>query len=169
MGALLMLLVLAHRPLQANLSRCTPPRSHYFRCMIRYSLKCAEGHGFESWFKSADAYDTLHKAGQVACPSCGSAKVEKALMAPQVSASEDKAPLSKQTEVEAKIKELRDHVEANSDYVGGEFATEARAMYLGDKPSRAIYGEAKPEEAKSLIEDGVPVAPLPFKPTRKAN
>lgn len=156
--------------------------------MINYTLKCANGHRFDSWFQSADAFDKLKAGGMVSCAVCGSTEVEKAMMAPRVrparnaqaapnqdtaaeaapaaSAPSLSAPTS---QAEQALKQLRAHVEANSDYVGQDFAQEARAIHDGDAPERAIYGEAKPEEAKALIEDGVPVAPLPFHPGRKTN
>ena len=136
--------------------------------MIRYRLKCDKGHEFDSWFASSAAYDTLRGAGHVACAICGSTQVEKALMAPSVSSdekAEENAPLaapSPQDALAEKLAAWRRHVEANSDYVGLEFAREARAMHDGEAPERAIWGEAKLDEAKALIEDGVPVAPLPF-------
>jgi len=143
--------------------------------MIRYALKCSQGHDFESWFQSASAYEKLAGAGMVTCSICGDDKVEKALMAPSV-AAESSAPnkqradlTTPQSEMEKAVAELRKKVEENSDYVGLSFAAEARAMHEGDKPHRAIHGEANPDEARKLIEDGVPVAPLPFLPTRKAN
>lgn len=142
--------------------------------MIKYALKCEKGHGFESWFASASAYDSLRAAGHVTCAACGSAQVSKALMAPPVKTARkaaDAAPAEapQADDPSAALARMREEVEANATYVGGNFAKEARAQYLGDQPDRPIYGEAKPEEAKSLIEDGVPVAPLPFIPTRKAN
>jgi len=147
--------------------------------MIRYSLKCANGHQFESWFQSADAFDKVKSANMVACPDCGDTLVTKAIMAPKVRTArgaaqtpidEPSKPLSTAvTEQEKALAKLKSEIEANSDYVGMNFAKEARAIHEGDAPARAIYGEAKPEEAKSLIEDGVPVAPLPFTPNRKTN
>lgn len=139
--------------------------------MIRYDLKCDADHSFDSWFQSADAFDTLLKAGHVTCATCGSAKVTKTLMAPSVkTARKTEGALSTpESEMEQKLSELRNHVEENSDYVGLNFAAEARKMHDGEEPHRAIYGEAKFEDAKSLIEDGVPVAPLPFRPKQKAN
>ena len=141
--------------------------------MIHYSLKCAEGHQFDSWFQSASAFEKLSRAGHVACAICGGTQVEKALMAPRVShgqAKTEEAPLSKpKTPAEQALATLKEQVEKHSTYVGGKFATEARAMHLGEAPERPIWGEAKPEEAKALIEDGIPVAPLPFTPTRKSN
>ena len=138
--------------------------------MIRYALKCAEGHDFESWFQSANAFDTLSAAGHLSCPTCGSAKVSKSLMAPRVATSDKSAaPAPSETDAERNIAALREKVEAESEYVGMKFAAEARAMHVGDVPTRAIYGEAKPAEAISLLEDGVPVVPLPFVPSRKAN
>lgn len=144
--------------------------------MINYSLRCSNAHGFDSWFQSASAYETLQRSGQISCPICGDAKIEKTLMAPAVRPARNAAePAAKPrlneptTELEAAMAELRRQVEANSEYVGLNFAAEARRMHDGDIDQRAIYGEAKPEDARALIEDGVPVAPLPFMPPRKAN
>jgi len=143
--------------------------------MIQYSLKCENDHSFDSWFASADAYDKLADNGMVSCAICGSTKVSKAIMAPRVRTTKGKeAPVApklptEKSAAEQAIAEMRAQVEQNSEYVGMNFATEARSMHLGDAPERAIYGEAKPEEAKSLIEDGIPVTPIPFMPTRKSN
>ncbi|MEM7438175.1 MAG: DUF1178 family protein [Pseudomonadota bacterium] len=135
--------------------------------MISYTLKCEDGHTFESWFQSADAFDKLHAQGLVTCSVCGALGVEKAVMAPRVTASRDKAvpsgALSKPASpAEQALAEMRRKVEANSEDVGENFATEARAIHEGDAPERSIRGQAKPEEAKSLLEDGIPVAPLPW-------
>ena len=146
--------------------------------MICFSLKCSADHAFESWFQSGQAYDTLQQGGRVTCPVCGSAKVEKSLMAPSVVSARSAAvvpagpqrPLSTPvSEVETALAALRREVEQNSDYVGLNFAAEARRIHAGEAPGRAIYGEARPDEARKLIEDGVPVAPLPFIPVRKTN
>ena len=140
--------------------------------MIRYALKCAEGHDFDSWFANATAFDDIKARGLLSCAVCGGGRVEKALMAPRVAVSEAvaaadlRAPLSPAEEAMAR---LRAEIEAKSEYVGVNFVTEARAMHAGDRPERAIHGEAKPEEARKLLEEGVPVMPLPFLPTRKAN
>ncbi len=136
--------------------------------MVRYSLSCAEGHGFESWFASATAFDDLAARGLLACAQCGSPKVEKALMAPAVGTSREPlaAPRTPREEMLARI---RQHVEETSDYVGPSFAAEARAIHDGLSPERSIWGEAKPEEARALLEDGISVAPLPFLPKRQAN
>lgn len=142
--------------------------------MISYKLKCEHGHSFDSWFQSADAFDRLKAAGHVSCALCGSTNVEKAIMAPRVTPGRDRAtpkPPAKTPppEMPAALQEMKRQVEENASYVGKDFATEARAQHLGDAPERPIYGEAKPEDAKSLIEDGVPVLPLPFTPTRNTN
>ena len=152
--------------------------------MIRYALKCGQNHEFESWFATAEAFDRLRSSGMILCPVCNSDKVEKALMTPGVrpartkaqppiktSDSEDRPASLKEptSEVEAKLAKLRQHVEKNSDYVGLSFVTEARKMHDGEIPHRSIYGEARSDEARKLVEDGVPVAPLPFLPSRKAN
>lgn len=139
--------------------------------MIRFTLKCAEGHDFESWFQSSDAFEKLHASNMVSCAVCGSSDVQKSLMAPRVRPAREAAPkLGTPAGPEEKaLDKMRRHVEENSEYVGMSFASEARKMHEGETPERAIYGEAKAADAKKLIEDGVPVAPLPFLPKRKAN
>lgn len=133
--------------------------------MIRYGLKCANGHQFESWFQSASAFDILKDAGHVTCIECGTADVEKMLMAPALGARQANAPSPR----EEALAKLRQHVAQNSEYVGNSFATEARRMHDGDAPTRSIHGEARIEDARKLLEDGVPVAPLPFLPPRRVN
>jgi hypothetical protein len=156
--------------------------------MIRYSLQCERGHAFESWFQSSSAYESQEKRKLVNCPICGSAKVERAIMAPQIvsqirhdraepapapavaPAAEVTAPTStpllmaQERELRAKIKELRDHIVKNADNVGERFPNEARKMHYGDIEHRPIYGEASPDEARALIEEGVEVSPLPVLP-----
>ncbi|MDU8910324.1 DUF1178 family protein [Aestuariicoccus sp. MJ-SS9] len=139
--------------------------------MIHYALKCANDHQFESWFQSAAAFDKLKSAGMVTCSVCGATDVEKAVMAPRVNARpKDEASLTKpKSPSEQALAQLKRHVEENTDYVGGNFAQEARAIHSGDAPERPIWGETRGDEAKKLIEEGVPVLPLPFTPTRKSN
>jgi hypothetical protein len=160
--------------------------------MIRYNLRCERGHAFESWFQSSSAYETQEKRKLVSCPSCGSTKVERAIMAPQIvsrkgreNAAATPAPapaatpvagtevatagstpllMAQERELRAKIKELRDHIVKNADNVGERFPNEARKMHYGDIEHRPIYGEASPEEARSLIDEGVEVSPLPVLP-----
>ena len=137
--------------------------------MIRYTLRCADGHIFESWFRDSTAFDRLKAAGQVACTICGCTGIEKSLMAPAVSGTKNvpqagqEAPLSMPaTPAEAMLKGLREHLRKNSDYVGGEFASEARRIHQGDAEERSIWGEATLDDARSLSEDGIKVAPLPW-------
>ncbi|QWG13044.1 DUF1178 family protein [Bradyrhizobium sediminis] len=156
--------------------------------MIRYNLRCDKGHAFESWFQSSSAYESQEKRKLVNCPACGSAKVERAIMAPQIvskkgresqSSNDVPAPaqpaevtapgstpllMAQERELRAKLKELRDHIVKNADNVGERFPNEARKMHYGDIEHRPIYGEASPEEARSLIEEGVEVSPLPVLP-----
>jgi hypothetical protein len=151
--------------------------------MIRYALRCERGHDFESWFQSSSAYDSQRKRGLVACPMCDSIKVEKAIMAPRISAkgkskqaTPQPAPAAEESgssslvmapqerELITKLKELRDHVLKNADNVGTKFPDEARKMHYGDIEHRAIYGEASAEEAKALVDEGIEVAPLPILP-----
>ena len=148
--------------------------------MIRYTLKCDNGHQFESWFQSDSAFQSLASAGRLECPGCGSTKVTKSLMAPGVSTSRGKTPepdnepaqpfaLAHDPRVQETLKARRKHVEANSDYVGKDFAKDATAMHLGEMPTRSIYGEVAPDDARRLAEDGIPAVPLPFVPKAKTN
>ncbi len=143
--------------------------------MIRFALKCENDHRFESWFQSGAAFDALLARDMVVCPDCGSTVVTKDLMAPKVGAKRPAEELPQQVtnapdpDLADAIRKLRDHVERNSDYVGGNFAREARAMHVGDTPHRPIYGEVDKKEAQSLAEDGVPALPLPFIPKQKTN
>lgn len=144
--------------------------------MIRYSLKCAAEHSFDSWFQSAASFDALANAGHVTCPQCGSAEISKTLMAPAVSVARnvvtptlDKPLSTPENPQEKALAALRAEVEANSDYVGKDFVSEARKMHEGEAPTRAIHGEARLDEAKKLVDEGIPVMPLPFLPPRKVN
>ena len=149
--------------------------------MIKFSLKCDQDHQFESWFKSAAAFDALAQAGPLTCALCGSTKVTKGMMAPRVTTGErrenrnegDQKPdaavpvLSKpQSALEEALKALRKEVETSSEYVGDDFVREARAIHIGDAPDRSIYGEARLDEAVALIEEGIPLTPLPFRAKR---
>ena len=164
--------------------------------MIRYALICDQRHEFESWFANSGAYDKQARRGLVTCPLCGSAKVEKAIMAPRlarpdtgVSASEssepaeapsetapvaaaaEKSPMAmlspQEKELRQKLKELRDYLTRNADNVGHKFPEEARKMHYGDIEHRSIYGEASPDEAKALAEEGIPFHPLPILPDER--
>ena len=161
--------------------------------MIRYSLVCERKHDFEIWFKNSADYDRQVKRGLVTCPECGSAEVEKALMAPALGRGAKKdvpAPMAEATppaeapvpvenktpvamispqeqEFRAKLKELRDHLTKNADNVGTKFPEEARKMHYGESEHRSIYGEATPQEAKELLEEGVELHPLPVLPDER--
>jgi hypothetical protein len=155
--------------------------------MIHYNLRCKEGHAFESWFQSSSAYEQQERRKQVECPVCGSSDVERAIMAPQIVTKKgrDAAPtepavapaaemtppspstpllMTQERELRAKLKELRDHIVSNADNVGERFPSEARKMHYGDIEHRPIYGEASPDEARALIDEGVEVTPLPVLP-----
>jgi hypothetical protein len=147
--------------------------------MIRYALKCDRGHPFEAWFRSGADFDK----GETACPACGSLAISKAVMAPQVARKDrgEAAPAEAKTEFKsdkmrlatadprqqamiAAIKELRQKVTENADYVGDKFAEEARKIHYEEAEPRGIYGEATGEEAKALVEEGIEVHPLPVLP-----
>jgi hypothetical protein len=159
--------------------------------MIRYALICQQGHQFESWFQDSTAYDKQAKRGLVSCPHCGSAKVEKAIMAPRLSSTSRKrgkpieapetapetttaaapAPVAmispQEQEIRTKLKELRDHLTKNADNVGAKFPEEARKMHYVEIEHRSIYGVASPEEAKELSEEGIEFHPLPSLPDER--
>jgi hypothetical protein len=156
--------------------------------MIRYALHCDKSHEFESWFQSSSAYDSQVKRKLVTCPICGSAKVEKAIMAPRIvgkkgrgratpppepaaAPAPEAAPsgptsllMAQEKELRSKLKELRDHWTNNPENVGKKYPHEARQMNYGEIEHPSIYGEASPEEAKSLIDEGIEVSPLPTLP-----
>jgi hypothetical protein len=159
--------------------------------MIHYALICEKGHDFESWFQDSAAFDKQAKRGLVTCPHCGSAKVEKAIMAPRLaSAKKRKAPTEtpapaapspekaqekatvamispQEHEFRAKLKELREHLTKNADNVGQKFPEEARKMHYGEIEHRSIYGEASPQDAKELAEEGIEFHPLPILPDER--
>jgi hypothetical protein len=137
--------------------------------MIRYVLRCAQGHDFDSWFRSAEAADRLIALGQVTCPDCGTAEVGKAPMSPSLQGRGDPLPAVRESPRAAALRALRRHIEEVSEDVGSAFAAEARRIHAGEAPERPIHGEARLDEARRLIEDGIPVAPLPFVPMRKVN
>ena len=158
--------------------------------MIRYALRCERDHHFESWFQDSAAYDSQAKRKLVSCPICDSVKVEKAIMAPRIVSKKGReraepaaaaapaaadapavsAPgatpllMAQERELRAKLKELRDHIVKNADNVGEKFPNEARKMHYGEIEHRPIYGEASPDEATSLVDEGVEVSPLPVLP-----
>jgi hypothetical protein len=155
--------------------------------MIHYALICAKGHEFDSWFQDSATFDKQAKRGLVTCPHCGSAKVEKAIMAPRLSSSKkrkapaetpvsiaaapDKAPVAmmspQEQEFRTKLKELREHLTKNADNVGPKFPEEARKMHYGEIEHRSIYGEASPKDAKELAEEGIEFHPLPILPDER--
>jgi hypothetical protein len=140
--------------------------------MIRYALQCEHDHPFEGWFPGSSAFDDQQAKGLIECPYCASRTVRKQIMSPSVSGTKtrggtpDATPEVRQMMMQA-MSEVRRQVEDNFDYVGDSFATEARAIHEGKSEERGIYGEASQAEVKSLIEDGVKVAPLPPRPTPK--
>ncbi len=136
--------------------------------MIKYALGCAGGHEFESWFPDSAAYEKQRKRLLVACPECGSTAVDKAIMAPAVvgdRSPHDAPPANlldaKRRQAREMVVRLRQEIEANTDDVGGKFPEVARAIHAGDEPERAIRGQASPDEARALIEEGVGVMPMP--------
>ena len=158
--------------------------------MIRYALVCEKGHAFESWFADSAAYDKQIRRKLIACPHCGSAKVDKAIMAPRLAGSRkgaasveapaetsaaapapEKAPVAmlspQEQEVRSRLKELREHLTKNADHVGPKFPEEARKMHYGETEHRSIYGEASPEEARRLAEEGIEFHPLPILPDER--
>jgi len=153
--------------------------------MIRYTLVCEKGHTFESWFADSAAYEKQAKRKLVSCPGCGSTKVEKAIMAPNLGATAKRrkkaaeappaevptsgtAPVAmlspQERELRQKLREIRDHLTQNAENVGRKFPEEARKMHYGDIEHRSIYGEASPKDAKELADEGIEFHPLPVLP-----
>jgi hypothetical protein len=138
--------------------------------MIKYALACAEGHAFDSWFPDSAAYEKQRKRGFVACPECGSTRVDKAIMAPAIVGGEraavEAAPEivvdDRRSRAREFFRRMRREIEASTDDVGARFPQVARAIHLGEEPERGIRGRASQAEAKSLIEDGIGVLPLPM-------
>ena len=138
--------------------------------MIKYALGCAKGHAFESWFPDSGAYEKQRKRGFVACPECGSTEVDKAIMAPAVVGGERAVAESgpgivvddRRRQTRELMLRMRREIEANTEDVGAKFPQEARAIHLGDAPERAIRGRASLEDARSLVEDGISLLPLPM-------
>jgi hypothetical protein len=144
--------------------------------MIVFDLSCRNGHVFEAWFRDGAAFEAQRKARKVACPDCGDHRVKKAPMAPRIGASAPEAtptkavtpPSNAPAEMMQALRKLRQHVETNCDYVGPRFAEEARKIHYGERSARGIYGEASEAEAKSLSEEGIEVARIPWLPREDA-
>lgn len=140
--------------------------------MIRYALVCDMEHEFEGWFAASDDFDRQESAGLLSCPICCSQAVRKQIMAPALAGTRKQPAHGLPGQTRAMIMEamgqVRRHVEENFDYVGDNFAAEARSIHQGKSDERSIYGEASPAEVKSLISDGVPIAPLPPAAPRKS-
>jgi hypothetical protein len=150
--------------------------------MIRYTLRCDQDHTFEAWFRSSEDYDRAAKGGVNECPLCGGRKIEKAPMAPSL-ARTDKggkekkgggekvtlatAPDPREMALRAALKELRQKVTENAEYVGDRFAAEARKIHYTEGDARGIYGEATADEAKALAEEGIEFQPLPTLPEER--
>jgi len=140
--------------------------------MIRYALLCDREHAFEGWFAASADFDDQQARGLIECPVCASKAVRKAIMAPAVSGTrkrgQDAGPGPSQAMMMEAMGRIRRHVEDNFDDVGDAFATEARAIHEGRSEERGIYGQATSKEVRALVEDGVPVAPLPPEPPKKS-
>lgn len=136
--------------------------------MILYNLKCRKGHGFEAWFRDSATFDRQAENGEVRCPECGAKKVEKAPMSPRVSGGRSRGTkvgaAHKAVAARTALKELRRQVEENCDYVGPEFAEEARKIHYGETEERSIYGESSDQDAKALTDEGVKFQRIPWLP-----
>ncbi len=151
--------------------------------MIRYQLQCEKEHAFDAWFSNSAAYDKQVKRKLVLCPECGSSKVSKAIMAPNVGVKGNKktgnavvparrdvpqpvdpAQAEARREIMAAMRKVRELVEKNSEYVGPRFAEEARKIHYKETEEKGIYGEASPGEVKDLLDEGIEIHPLPTLP-----
>ena len=140
--------------------------------MIRYALLCEREHEFEGWFGASADFDDQQARGLIECPVCASKAVRKAIMAPAVAGAkrqtQDQSPAQNQAMMMEAMGRIRRHVEENFDDVGDAFAAEARAIHEGRSEDRGIYGQATATEVRELVEDGVPVAPMPPEPPKKS-
>jgi len=142
--------------------------------MIVFDLKCGNAHVFEAWFGSSADYEQQRERGLVSCPVCDDQNIGKAVMAPAVSSKsnqrEGKVPVATGGEAAelARLLAMQRELEAQSDWVGPRFAEEARARHEAGT-ARPVHGEASLAEVKSLVDDGVPVMPLPFRPLAKSD
>ena len=136
--------------------------------MILYNLKCTNGHNFNSWFASAETFDKLSRLGQLSCEVCGCSEIKKDLMSPNLQSESKNTKFKKNmlvkpySEAEKILKDFKEKIEKNSENVGRNFAKIAREIHEGDAPERSIIGEATPKETLELIEDEIPVTPLPW-------
>ncbi len=134
--------------------------------MIKYQLRCAVEHEFEAWFRDSADFDVQAEDGLVECPVCGSDDVRKAVMAPAIARRSNARSRAMRRDIVQAMNRARDYVEKNFDYVGEQFPEEARKIHYGETEERSIYGEATGKEVKELVDEGVPVAPLPATPKK---
>jgi len=139
--------------------------------MIKYNLECSCGEKFESWFQSSNEYEKLYKKNLISCYACGSTQdVKKSLMAPNIAISKNNIvkdnDLKKKfyTNVKKKLKDLREYVEKNAEYVGDKFVSEVRSIHYDNRKKRSIYGTASPKETRELSDEGIEVATIPWIP-----
>ena len=135
--------------------------------MILFKLRCAAEHEFEAWFRDGAAYERQAARGQIACPECGDSAIEKAPMAPRLARAGGAATPSPE-QMRRMLQQMRQHVEANCDYVGPRFAQEARRIHRGEADARGIYGEATDTESQELADEGIEVARIPWVPPSDA-
>ena len=148
--------------------------------MIHYALRCGAGHAFDGWFNSSGSFDAQSEAGLLTCPMCGNTVIERGIMAPRLSRGAVAAPAEQAApapavapeppspalpdQVRAVLQRIRAEVEKRCDYVGPAFADTARRIHAGTEPHRPIYGEATPDEATSLEDDGIKISQIPWVP-----
>jgi hypothetical protein len=129
--------------------------------MIVYNLRCRSDHEFEGWFKDGAAFDAQAQANKLVCPTCNSRGIEKAIMAPAVAGTKKSTAPDEMRKMRQFMTGLRKYVQDNAEYVGPNFAEEARKIHYGETEERQIYGESTVQEAVDLVEEGIDVAPLP--------
>ena len=148
--------------------------------MIHYDLICSRNHAFDGWFRDSATFDKQAEAGQVACPQCGDVHVNRALMAPAISRRRESAPPAPPVKpqepapptpvaaaqlpdiLRAQLQRLRSEIEQRCEHVGDRFAEEARAIHRGERDARSIYGDATPEQAEALAEEGIEISSIPW-------
>ena len=136
--------------------------------MILFTLRCANNHEFEAWFRDSEGFSAQHDAGEITCPICGDTAVEKAVMAPRLGRSREISPVAAMAQMRRTLIDMRRQIEAHCDYVGPRFAEEARRIHYGEADARGIYGEASDAKSRELADEGIKFGQIPWVPPTDA-
>jgi hypothetical protein len=132
--------------------------------MILFTLRCAQNHEFDGWFRDGDGFEAQRAAGEIACPECGDTAIDKAVMAPRLGRSREAPSPAALAQMRKALTEMRRQIETNCDYVGNRFAEEARKIHYGETDPHGIYGEASDAESRELKDEGIKFGQIPWLP-----